>query len=100
MSFYQDVYSLLGQVPASRLVTYAQLARALGMPHGARAVGWAMRHCPEGLPWHRVINAGGRISAAPASERYIIQAARLAEEGVDPDLNGRYDLALYGWKGF
>ena len=99
MNFYDEVYALVARIPAGRIVSYGQLALALGMPNGARAVGWAMRHCSEDLPWHRVLNAGGRISAPAQSERYIIQATRLQEEGVEPDLTGKFDLAVYGWDG-
>ena len=99
MSFYDDVYTLVARIPAGRVVSYSQIALALGMPHGARAVGWAMKHCREGFPWHRVLNAGGRISAPTQSERYIIQMARLEEEGVEPDLTGKIDFTHYGWNG-
>ena len=37
-------------------------AEMLGDPRQARTVGWAIAGCPEDVPWHRVVNARGRIS--------------------------------------
>ncbi|MCY4533294.1 MAG: MGMT family protein, partial [Gammaproteobacteria bacterium] len=45
------------------------------------------------LPWHRVINAQGRIS----NPSHGLQATRLAEEGVIL-LKGRVDLNLFQWQ--
>lgn len=99
MNFYEQVYALVARIPSGRIVSYSQLSHALGMPNGARAVGWAMRHCPEGYPWHRVLNAGGCISAPLASERYTIQLDLLRAEGVEPDLTGKFSFIRYGWDG-
>jgi methylated-DNA-protein-cysteine methyltransferase-like protein len=55
-----------------------------------------MRRCPEGIPWQRVINAQGRISARPGQGPEI-QLALLEEEGVAFDTGGQVDLAVYGW---
>ncbi|MGH7752384.1 MAG: MGMT family protein, partial [Gemmatimonadales bacterium] len=52
-SYYGRVYRLVSTVPAGRVVTYGQVARALGMARGARAVGYALRALPdpENIPW-------------------------------------------------
>jgi methylated-DNA-protein-cysteine methyltransferase related protein len=44
-------------------MTYGQLAKALKLPGGARAAGRAMAACPsgKGIPWHRVVGAGGKL---------------------------------------
>jgi len=79
-----------------------------GFPGAARTVGWAMASLPAAgrvsgrvVPWHRVLNAQGRISPRPSESaaRPDGQAARLRREGVRPGKNGRFDLALYGWDG-
>ncbi|OGO04172.1 MAG: hypothetical protein A2Y73_06545 [Chloroflexi bacterium RBG_13_56_8] len=93
---YERIYQVVAQIPAGRVVTYGQIALHLGMPQGARTVGWAMRNCPEGLAWHRVINAQGRISLRTAKS---LQRALLEEEGIVFDLSGKIDLAVYGWDG-
>ncbi len=97
---FQQVYALLAHVPPGRVVTYGQIAQALGMPRGARVVGWALRACPEGLPWHRVVNAKGGVSTAGGPESVPLQRALLEEEGVEFGLAGTIDLARYRWDGF
>ncbi|MEW5720896.1 MAG: MGMT family protein [Chloroflexota bacterium] len=96
-NFFCRVYALVRQVPRGRVVTYGQIARALGAPRAARTVGWAMRDCPEHVPWQRVVNARGEISLRPTSG-YYEQRARLKEEGVRFNRAGRIDLKQYGWK--
>jgi methylated-DNA-protein-cysteine methyltransferase-like protein len=79
------VYAAAAKVPRGRVVTYGQLAALIGVPRGARAVGWALRALPRPLqakvPWHRVVGAGGRISprAGPGPDE---QRRRLRAEGV------------------
>jgi methylated-DNA-protein-cysteine methyltransferase-like protein len=94
-AFYRRVYDVVGRVPKGRVVTYGQIAQHLGAPQGARVVGWAMRQCPEGLPWHRVLNASGRPSLR--GEGADLQLNLLAEEGVEAGASGAVDLAVYGW---
>jgi methylated-DNA-protein-cysteine methyltransferase-like protein len=83
--FFARVYALVRRVPRGRVVTYGQVAAMLGVPRGARAVGWAMRALPEEMasrvPWHRVVGTGGRISPrrGPGPD---IQRRRLRAENV------------------
>ncbi|MHB1294768.1 MAG: MGMT family protein [Anaerolineae bacterium] len=90
---FQPIYDVLAGVPPGYVVTYGQIARHLGMPYGGRTVGWAMRQCPDGLPWHRVVGAKGVI----LQHEVAIQRALLADEGVEVSEGGRVDLAVYGW---
>jgi methylated-DNA-protein-cysteine methyltransferase-like protein len=96
--FYQQVYELVKQVPKGRVVTYGQIAAALGNVRRSRLVGYAMRACPDDVPWHRVVNAQGRLSTRAIHGSYNPQRARLEEEGVQFDADGRIDLRVYGWK--
>ena len=96
-TFFTRVYALVRRVPRGRVVTYGQIARALGAPGAARTVGWAMRVCPEHVPWHRVINARGEISLRPTTG-YHEQRARLKAEGVRINRAGKIDLKKYLWK--
>lgn len=91
---YRRIYGVVATVPRGYVVTYGQVAMALGMPRGARTVGWAMRHCPEGVPWHRVINSRGRISLPNPSG--ALQRALLEDEGIR-FVDGRVDLHTYQW---
>ena len=97
LDVYERIYRVVSSIPSGRVVSYGQIARHLGMPGASRTVGWAMRHCPEGLPWHRVVNAKGEISTRASSSGTPIQRALLEEEGVVFDLRGRIDLKAYGW---
>lgn len=50
------------RVPVGRVTTYGTVARLAGKPRAARAVGNIMREAAApGLPYHRVIAAGGAI---------------------------------------
>ena len=95
--FYQLVYDLVKQVPKGRVVTYGQIAAALGNVRRARLVGYAMRACPDDVPWHRVVNAQGRLSTRAIHGSYNPQRARLEDEGIEFDADGHIDLHVYGW---
>ena len=62
--FDRVVWKALGEVPAGRTVTYAELARRSGFPGSARAVGGAMARnpIPIVIPCHRVVGQGGAIT--------------------------------------
>jgi len=96
--FFRRVYAQVREIPRGRVATYGQIASMLGVPRGARAVGWALRALPgdeEGrVPWHRVVGAGGRISPrrGPGPQ---IQRRLLEKEGVGFG-SGRVDLARHG----
>ena len=100
---FAQVYHVVGLIPHGRVVTYGQIARHLGWPNGARTVGWAMRHCPACLPWHRVVGQAsghgprGRLSARAADEGSMRQRMLLEDEGVAFDAHGRINLLQYGW---
>jgi methylated-DNA-protein-cysteine methyltransferase-like protein len=60
---WNRVYALVKKIPRGRVMTYGQVAKALRMPGGARTAGRAMAANPggRGVPWHRVVGAGGRL---------------------------------------
>lgn len=77
-------------------MTYGAIARKLGLPGGARAVGYAMAACPngKGIPWHRVVGAGGRLLIP---EPYgSLQRRLLESEEVEIGVRG-VDLKQFGW---
>jgi methylated-DNA-protein-cysteine methyltransferase-like protein len=98
-NFYAQVYALVQHVPAGKVVTYGQVAALLGNPRAARAVGYALRFLPPGssVPWHRVINHQGRISARYPAQGPVLQRLLLEAEGVQFDADDGIDLAHYRW---
>ena len=67
------------KIPRGKVSTYGAIARAAGFPGAARQVVWALNKS-HGLPWHRVVAAGGRI--ALPGEAGMEQRFRLESEGV------------------
>jgi methylated-DNA-protein-cysteine methyltransferase-like protein len=84
-------------IPAGRVATYGQIARLAGNPRAARIGVWLLNSSwqTRDLPWHRIINAQGRI--ALKGEGLKQQRRLLRKEGVTVALDGRIDLARFGW---
>ncbi|OAB61030.1 hypothetical protein AY599_24590 [Leptolyngbya valderiana BDU 20041] len=82
---YQKVWAVIEGIPAGSVLNYGEVARLAGFPGRARMVGMALGRAPKSrqLPWHRVVNAQGRISFPPDSAKYRAQKARLEAEGVE-----------------
>ncbi len=94
---WEPVYRLVKQVPRGRVITYGELARRLRLRGGARAAGYAMAACPSGrgIPWHRVVGAGGRLLLREPVAG--LQRKLLETEGVR-FLETRVDIAAHSWK--
>ena len=97
-NFYEAVYRVVERIPEGRVMTYGQIAAILGAPRASRAVGYALRVCPKWLPWQRVINAQGKISARGDVERPDHQRLLLEEEGVHFGLDDTCDLKQLRWE--
>ena len=95
-SGYAPVHAAVRGIPPGRVSTYGRIAALIGRPRAARFVGYAMHRCPPGLPWHRVINAQGRISLPADSTAGIAQRRRLEAEGI-VFIGARIDLDRYAW---
>ena len=93
--FYQQVYDIVAQVPPGKVVSYGQIARMLGRPRAAREVGRAMRLCPEGLPWQRVVMQDGAIAGGGFAQ---LRRAMLEAEGIAFHPDGRVDMAAFRWE--
>jgi methylated-DNA-protein-cysteine methyltransferase-like protein len=106
LAFKRELLSLVSLIPSGQVATYGQLATLLGSPRHARQVGHVLAglRYPDGagdreyIPWHRVINAQGRISAPNDAHRAQIQRSMLEQEGVDFDHTGRCSLKSYLWR--
>jgi methylated-DNA-protein-cysteine methyltransferase-like protein len=71
---------VVARIPKGKVATYGGVATAAGFPGAARQVAWALHNNSSGLPWHRVLGAGGRIRLP--GESGLEQRMRLEQEGV------------------
>jgi methylated-DNA-protein-cysteine methyltransferase-like protein len=96
----KNVWQVVEGIPRGHVLTYGEVARLAGMSRAARRVGQALHRAPRGrkLPWHRVVNAQGRISFPADSSGYREQKELLQDEGV-VFIEGRIDLQKFGYQG-
>jgi methylated-DNA-protein-cysteine methyltransferase-like protein len=73
------ISAAIRKVPRGRVSTYGAIANAAGYPRCSRQVGRVLKQIP-GLPWHRILGAGGRI--AVPGEYAMEQRFLLESEGV------------------
>ncbi len=92
-------YDIVALVPPGRVVTYGQVAELAGYPGRARQVGYALAGLPEELdvPWHRVINAQGKVSPRADGGFHRMQYDMLVAEGIAL-CDERIDLRRYRWQ--
>ncbi|HEY6252515.1 MAG TPA: MGMT family protein [Candidatus Angelobacter sp.] len=76
---FPRIRATISNIPRGHVSTYGAIARAAGYPGAARQVVRALQRA-YGLPWHRVVAAGGRI--ALPGESGMEQRFRLEAEGV------------------
>lgn len=97
---YSRIYSVVKRIPRGRVATYGQVALLAGIPRRARQVGYALHVLPDDsvVPWHRVVNAGGRISLHSGPTLRAIQRHLLECEGVSFGEDGRLDLNRFQWQ--
>lgn len=98
---YESVYAFVRTVPPGKVVTYGQVAGMLeDVSLTARQVGSAMRTVPGGVPWQRVVGAGGLLPIAKRSlELKSRQRELLEQEGVVflPGNSERVDMRKFQW---
>lgn len=94
----EQFYLALQHIPAGFVVTYGDLAQLAGFPKAARLAGKILHDLPQDsvLPWHRVVNASGKISLPEGSPAYLQQVARLEAEGVHLS-KGKLNLRKFRW---
>lgn len=72
--------SVVRRIPVGRVTTYGDVARLAGRPGAARAVGNILREADHpGLPYHRVIAAGGQLGGY---SNLALKRSLLAAEGL------------------
>lgn len=95
----QRILRTVAAIPAGAVSSYGAIAALAGLPGSARLVGRLLSQLPadSGLPWHRVVNAQGRISLPADTPGFREQVERLRVEGVEVG-GGRINLRRYGWR--
>ena len=85
------ILAAIAAVPAGAIASYGAIAARAGLPKRARLVARVLAELPSGsgVPWHRIVRAGGRIAFAPGSADFARQRALLLEEGCTVADNGR-----------
>lgn len=100
-SIHQEIYQVVALIPYGKVATYGQIAALAGFPRHARLVGYALNRllAPDSkLPWHRVINAQGRLSLHKLDmNAENLQRFKLEQEGVVFIAN-RVNLKTYQWQ--
>ena len=98
---YERIYSVVARIPRGRVATYGQVARIAGLAGQARLVGYALSALDDRsrLPWHRVVNARGEISARrDGGPMHVVQRLRLKRERVRFDAKRRIRLDRFRWR--
>jgi methylated-DNA-protein-cysteine methyltransferase-like protein len=99
-SAYTSIWAVVRRIPRGRVASYGQVAAVAGLPGHARLVGYALHaSTTDALPWHRVVNAQGRLSLARTDVAGgLTQRMRLLREGVSFDGRGRVRMERQRWK--
>ena len=98
-SFTKQVLELLLTIPKGKVVTYGQIAVALGSIRYARAVGYALHRNPDGekYPCYKVVNKDGGLAPAFVFGGIDEQKRRLEADGIEV-VDGKVDLAKYQYR--
>ena len=101
MTFFEEVYEAVKRIPKGKVVTYGQIACAVGNPRASRQVGWALHAnpLPGVIPCHRVVNRFGKLPSAFAFGGAEAQAELLRQEGVEVSVDFTVDLTVYQHRG-
>jgi len=77
------IYRKLSEVPKGKITTYGELAKAVGMKNGQRAVGRIMNKNPYPviIPCHRVVKSDGKVGGYAYGEE--IKSNMLQKEGIE-----------------
>jgi len=96
IQLYEKIYRTVSLIPIGRVATYGQIAKKAGIGANARLVGYALHRLPDNsdIPWHRVVNAHGRISLREAAN---LQRFLLEQEGIYFCPDGKIDLNIFCW---
>ncbi len=92
MNLDKKIYKKLLEVPKGKITTYGELAKAVGLKNGQRAIGKIMNKNPYPviIPCHRVVRSDGNIGGYAYGEE--IKSNMLTREGIVIKNGKIYDL--------
>ncbi len=94
----ERIYTLVAEIPPGQVATYGQIAKIVGNCT-PRQAGYAMAAAPDGLPWQRVVNSAGQVSARSSGDGAIVQRQLLEDEGIVFTKAGKLKFDDCGWAG-
>ncbi len=100
MTLKEKIYIIAAKIPKGKVATYGQLAKMVGSPGAARAVGFCMKTNKnmKVVPCHRVVASNGALTGYAFGKGIVTKKEKLLKEGVK--FRGeRVDLVASGWKG-
>lgn len=95
LSTRAEIIARITRIPRGMVSTYGAIGKAAGMSRGARQVASFLRRSGHGLPWHRVLGAGGQIKLqgnAAFEQRFRLEAEGVRFRGK------RVDMAQHEFK--
>ncbi|MEO6682051.1 MAG: MGMT family protein [Ginsengibacter sp.] len=99
-SFFEDVYSVVRQIPKGRVTTFGAIANYLGTKSSARMVGWAMNGAHSttpAVPAQRVVNRNGMLSGRAHFATPTLMEELLEKENVRVVDNTVVDFEKLFW---
>ena len=98
--FKEKVIKVVLGIPRGQVASYGQVAVYVGIPRGARQVGWILNGL-EGntpVPWWRVVNNKGRISIKGSRYSAFEQKNLLENEGIPISKDLIFEIEKYRFK--
>jgi len=100
ISFFEQVYEVVREIPVGRVTTYGAIAAFLGTKSSARMVGWAMNASftvlPK-VPAHRVVNRNGMLSGKAHFATPTLMQELLEAEAIKVENDTIVDFELIFW---
>ena len=96
---YKKIWEQAALIPPGSVASYGQIAKQAGLPRrAARMVGRALGAAPRELqlPWHRIVNAQGKIAIPPGTRGHERQVELLQAEGIDV-VDGQLNMDKHRW---
>lgn len=97
---HKKIYDTVRRIPEGHVATYGQIAKLIGYPRHARQVGYALASLDNqhSVPWHRVVNAKGKISSRRMEGYDDYQRLLLEEENIIFNDKGYISLKQFQWQ--